>query len=438
MKVVLFANTDWFLYNFKRALAEALRARGDEVVLLSPPGEYGERLRELGFRWEALPVSRSGINPLSEWQALRRVQRIYASLQPDVVHHFTIKCVIYGSIAARRAGVRRIVNSVTGLGFALLAQTLKARLIRPVVLGLYRFALRDTDVIFQNADNRDTLLSYRVLARSRVHVIAGDGVDTDVFVPIAAMDQTSPLSRPPATLPPGGGDSNHPRASAVPSPWGEGGPTGPGAGERVKLRVLMMARLLHSKGVAEFVDAARRVKSQRADVEFQLAGALDPGNPESVTEAELAVWKTEGAVEFLGQRADVLALNQACSIAVLASTQGEGIPRSLLEAGACGKALVTTDVPGCRELVIDGETGLRVPPADAAALAAAILRLLDDADLRARLGRAARERIEARFSDREVIRQTLAVYGTVSTARHSRPGGNPATFNDTGFPPARE
>ncbi len=184
MRVVLFANTDWFLYNFKLSLAKALRARGDEVVLLSPPGEYGSRLCEMGFRWEPLPVSRSGINPFAELAAIRRVGELYREERPDVIHHFTIKCVIYGSLAARRVGVRRIVNSVTGLGFALLANTLKARLIRPVVLALYRRALRGTQVIFQNADNRDTLAAKGVLAKCHVHVIAGDGIDTQRFVPV--------------------------------------------------------------------------------------------------------------------------------------------------------------------------------------------------------------------------------------------------------------
>ncbi len=366
MRIVLFANTDWFLYNFKLPLARALRARGDELILLSPPGEYGPRLRELGFRWEALPVSRSGINPLAELATIARVRRLYATLQPDLVHHFTIKCVIYGSLAARLAGVRRVVNSVTGLGFALLANTLKARLIRPVVLSLYRLALRGTAVIFQNADNRDTLARYGVLARSEVFVVPGDGIDAERFAPQAAADEAP--------------------------------------------RVLMMARLLQSKGVAEFVAAAAQVRAAWPQAEFQLAGSPDPGNPESIDEASLQRWASAGHVQFLGHRSDVLALNQACSIAVLASTQGEGIPRALLEAAACAKALVATDVPGCRDLVIDGETGLLVPPGDAAALAAAIARLLGDASLRARLGAAARARVLARYADGPIIEQTLAVY----------------------------
>ncbi|MDB5888914.1 MAG: hypothetical protein JWM03_1786, partial [Rhodocyclales bacterium] len=278
----------------------------------------------------------------------------------------TIKCVIYGSLAARRVGVRRIVNSVTGLGFALLANTFKSRLIRPVVLALYRRALRGTQVIFQNSDNCDTLAATGVLAQSTVHVIPGDGIDTQRFVP----------------------------------------PAGPAGGKSV----LMMARLLRSKGIAEFVEAARRVRAVMPDVRFLLAGEPDAGNPESVDVDSLQRWKATGAVEFLGHRADALELNQSCSVAVLASTQGEGIPRALLEAAACGRPLVATDVPGCRELVVDGSTGLLVPPADAPALADAILRLLHDNVLSERLGAAARVLVTEHFSDQRIIAQTFAVY----------------------------
>ncbi|PAS99208.1 MAG: hypothetical protein BSR46_09415 [Candidatus Dactylopiibacterium carminicum] len=380
-RIVLFANTDWFLYNFKRSLAEALRVRGDEVILLSPPGEYGPRLQALGFHWQALPVSRSGVNPLAELAVIWRLCWLYRQWRPDLVHHFTIKCVIYGSLAARLGGVRAVVNSVTGLGFALLADSPKARLIRPVVLALYRVALRGSEVIFQNPDNRDTLAAHGVLAKSRVWVIAGDGIDTEVFRPAKGACGTHGV--------PYGAD-----AAEMASP----------------LVVLMCARLLHSKGVAGFVEAARRVRAQLPEVRFLLAGAPDPGNPESVSETELAAWRASGEVEFLGQRSDMLALNQSASVVVLASTQGEGIPRALLEGAACAVPMVATDVPGCREVVLEGKTGLRVPPGDAGALAQALLRLLCDARLRARMGQAARAHVLTHFADGVVIAQTRAAY----------------------------
>lgn len=367
MRVLLFANTDWFLWNFKRSLAHALRAAGHDVVLVSPPGEFGERLRAAGFRWEPFELSRSGMHPLLELQAVRRLEALYRALRPDLVHHFTIKCVIYGSFAARRTQVPRIVNSITGLGFALLATTLKARLIRPVVVALYRRALVGTQVIFQNADNRDTLAALGVLDRSGVHVIPGDGVDPAFFAPPAAA----------------------PRGKTV----------------------LMMGRLLASKGVAEYVAAARIVRARHPDARMLLAGAPDPGNPESIGEAQLAQWRGEGVVEFLGQRSDVLALQQQADVAVLASTQGEGMPRALLEAASCGRPMVATDVPGCRELVAHGRNGLLVPPGDAEALAAAIIALLDDPARAACMGAEARADVLAGLTDARIAARTMQVYG---------------------------
>lgn len=366
MRVLLFANTDWFLYNFKRSLACALREQGHEVVLVSPPGPYGEQLRALGFRWEPFTLSRSGVNPLAELQAVGRLARLYRAVAPDLVHHFTIKCVIYGSFAARRAHVARVVNSITGLGFAMLARTPKARLIRPIVVALYRRALAGTRVIFQNSDNRDTLARLGVLRQAQVAVVPGDGVDTDYFAP----------------------DPAHTSGQCV----------------------LMMGRLLWSKGVDVFVDAARRVREQLPDARLCLAGEADPGNPESIDPETLARWRAEGAVDFLGHRSDVLALQQGCDVAVLASTQGEGMPRALLEAAACARPLVATDVPGSRDLVVDDENGVLVPPGDAQALAEAIIALLRDPARAQRLGLAARARVLAELSDARIVARTVVIY----------------------------
>lgn len=366
MRILLFANTDWFLYNFKLSLARALRDQGHEVVLVSPSGAFGEKLRELGFVWECFELSRSGVNPFSELSRVRALTRLYARLKPDLVHHFTIKCVIYGSFAARRAGVSRVVNSITGLGFALLASTVKARVIRPVVVGLYRRALRGSCVIFQNGDNRDTLQKLGVLSQSRVFVIPGDGVDSDFFCP--------PESEP---------------ATPV---------------------VLMVGRLLWSKGVADFVKAACLVREVLPQVQFWLAGEPDAGNPESIDEGTLSKWRESGEVVFLGQRSDMVALQQSCAVAVLASTQGEGMPRALLEAASCGRPLVATDVPGSRELVEHGVNGLLVPPSSAAKLAQAVVQILGDEALALRMRSASRACVLARFSDERITEQTVRVY----------------------------
>lgn len=391
-RVILFANTDWFLFNFKRSLAEALRTRGDEVILVSPPGEYGPRLQELGFRWEPLPMSRSGMNPFRELATILRILELYRDLRPTLVHHFTIKSVIYGSMAARVAGVRGVVNSVTGLGYGILARSTKARLVRPVVLALYRFALRGTHVIFQNSDNRDALAHYGVLAGSHVHVIQGDGIDTVRFSPSPDSELESASGK-------------------VPEPRNQDGPDAGSPPEQdIVPVVLMMARLLHSKGVGDFVTAAEMVRKTLPAVRFWLAGGPDPGNPECVSGSELASWQAKGDVTFLGHRSDVVPLNQRASIVVLASTQGEGIPRALLEGAACGAPMVATDVPGCRQVIVPGVTGCLVPPAQPKQLAAALLGLLADESMRRRMGGAAREHVVAHFSDEVINAQTFEVY----------------------------
>jgi glycosyltransferase involved in cell wall biosynthesis len=282
------------------------------------------------------------------------------------VHHFTIKCVIYGSLAARATGVGHVVNSITGLGFALMAKSIKARVIRPVIRVLYRWALTGTRVIFLNRDNLATLSALGVVNRSETTVIPGDGIDTDYFRPGPVTDQG--------------------------------------------VIILMVGRLLWSKGVREYAEAAALVHVRYPHVRFLLAGSQDPGNPESIDEATLSVWMADGHVQFLGQRSDVVALHQSCSIAVLASTQGEGMPRALLEAAACGKPMVATDVPGSRELVEHGVTGLLVPPGDARALAAAIVKLVEQPDVARRMGWAARRSVVKEFSDDRIIEQTLQVY----------------------------
>ena len=366
MRVVLFANTDWYLYNFRLALAEGLRAAGHEVVLISPDGEWGPRLRGMGFDWRPITLSRRGMNPLAELVVIGRLRKLYAGIAPDVVHHFTIKCVLYGSFAARWAGVARVVNSITGLGHMLESNALRARLLRPAVLALYRLALRGTAVIFQNRDNRALFDRLGLLRGLDVHLVPGSGV---------ALDRFS-IAPPPAELPP---------------------------------VVLMVGRLLHAKGVACFVAAARRVRAQRPDVEFWLAGDRDEGNPGCVTAAELAAWSNEGAVQFLGHRDDVAALNSRASMAVLPS-HGEGLPRTLIEAAASARPLLASNVPGCREIVRDGVNGYLFERDDDAALAERVLELLAKPDRARQFGLAARVDAERIYSDTQNVAATVAAY----------------------------
>lgn len=373
-KVILFANTDWYLYNFRRALALAAKAAGHDVLLISPPGKYGARFRELGLRWEALPaMDRRSLNPLREARALAQLVALFRRERPVLVHNFTIKCAVYGSLAAMLTGVPARINAVAGLGYVFASNAPRARLLRPLVRALMRFALRGrrSRLILQNHDDARMFLAHGLVESGRIRVIAGSGVDCTRFVP------------------------SRPRSHEDPP------------------RVLLAARLLWEKGLTEYVQAARMLRAQGRNARFLLAGASDPGNPAAVPEATVREWVEEGLIEWTGHIEDMPALFASCHVFVLPSYYREGLPRSLIEAAACATPLITTDMPGCRDVVTDGVDGLLVPPRNAEALCTAITRLLDSPELAEKLGHAARAKALAAFDERIVIRRTLATYDEV-------------------------
>lgn len=393
MKIILFANTEWYLFNFRLSLAKALQAQGHEVLLISPPGAYGARLQALGFRWQALPMDRKSLNPLQELRLLIHLCRLYSHEQPALAHHFTIKCVVYGSIAALLARVPARVNAVAGMGYVFTNQALKARLLRPVVRGLMRLVLngRGARLILQNNDDMAAFAKAGLARPELTRLVRGSGVDLARFMPRAQADPAGAEAGPAATA---------------------GAEAGAGAGveaEAQPTRVLLAARLLWDKGIAEYVQAARLLKAKGLPMRFLLAGAPDPGNPAAIDQATLDGWQAEGLIELLGQVSDMAALYANVDMVVLPSYR-EGLPKSLIEAAACALPLVTTDVPGCREVVTHGVNGLLVPVRDSEALANAIQRLHENSELRRTLGAAARRRALAEFDERIVIEKTLAVY----------------------------
>ena len=366
VKVILFANTDWYLYHYRLPLAQAMQALGWEVTLLSPPGNYAVHLQEAGFRWLPFPFSRRGKNPLADLNLLRRLIKIYRAEQPDAVHHFTIKPVLYGSLAARWLKIPTIVNAIPGLGHVFIAKSIPGRVLRRTVRQFYHFALANTQVIFQNPDDQALFVRYSLVKDGQHHLIRGSGVD---------IEQLSPLPEP------------------------EGDPV-----------VALPARLLWPKGVGEFVAAAQRLKSEGSAARFALIGRSDPGNPQAVPEEQLRAWAEEGAVEWWGWTDHIFSIYDRSHIICLPTYYGEGVPRSLIEAAACGRPIVATDQPGCREIVQDGENGLLVPVQDTQALADALRTLINDPQLRQRMGRRGRDLVVEKFSVDQVIRETLSVY----------------------------
>lgn len=370
-KIILFANTDWYVYNFRLSLAKELRSQGHEVIFLSAPGPFQDLLLGEGFQWVSFPLSRQGINPLYELWTLWRLTRLYRNINPDIVHHFTIKPVLYGSLAAHLLRIPGIINSITGLGHVFIDSEPVTRLLRRIASWLYRINLRGTEVIFENPEDRKIFTEWRFIRPEQSHLILGTGVDVERFRPTAK--------------------DNHPPI------------------------VLFSSRILVTKGVLEYIEAIRLLKEKGIQARFALAGKADAGNPASIPEEQIEMWKQSDMVEWWGWQDDMPSALAKADIFCLPSYR-EGVPNALLEATACGLPIVTTDTPGCRDVVTDGVNGILVPIKNAQAVADALESLIVDEELRRRMGNAGRE-IAVNFSDIKVNRETLAVYNLLIQSR---------------------
>ncbi|MEX0696795.1 MAG: glycosyltransferase family 4 protein, partial [Dongiaceae bacterium] len=373
-KILFLVTEDWYFCSHRLGLARAARDAGAEVAVATRVRDHGRVITDQGFRLLPLTLRRGGRNPLAELPALAEIVRIYRRERPDLVHHVAMKPVLYGSLAAALARVPVVVNALTGLGALFIGGSATARLLGPVVRAALQPLLdrANSHLILQNDDDRALLERHGLIRHERVHLIRGSGVDVGRFRPAPEPDG------PPVAA--------------------------------------LVARMLWDKGVGEFVAAARLLKRRGVAARLVLAGPPDPENPAAIPEAVLRAWQAEGAVEWRGAVADIAGLWAEASIAVLPSYR-EGLPKALLEAAACGRPLVAADVPGCREIVRPGATGVLVPPRDAGALADAIELLADDAALRARLGRQARALAEAEFAEEIVVRRTLDLYRALLPGR---------------------
>ena len=366
--LVFLLTEDWFFASHFWARGLAAQAAGWRVILVARQTEATARIRASGI--EVIPVdfSRRRLNPFAELWFTLKLARLYRQLKPTVVHHIALKPIAIGGLAARLAGVRAIVNAPTGLGFVFSSDKPLAKLLRPFVTLALRLTLspKGAKVIFDNPDDLAALTAAGMVRPAAAVLIRGAGVNTDEF---------SPAPEPPGPV-----------------------------------RVILIARMIRAKGIAVFCEAARILHGQ---AEFILAGAPDPGNLDSIPEAELRAWQAESIVTWLGPRTDIAALLRGAHIACQPSTYREGLPKSALEAMAAGKPLVATNVPGCREAVVDGQTGFLVPPGDASALAAGLKKLIASPELRARMGAAARARAVQEFSSPHICAQTLLVYAAL-------------------------
>ncbi|HEV2112012.1 MAG TPA: glycosyltransferase family 4 protein [Gammaproteobacteria bacterium] len=366
-RILFFENNPAYFVSHRLALAQAVRGLGYEVHVASLPGPASDAIRAAGFEFHPLRFSRSGMNPFGELLTLWRIHRLYRELRPALVYQVTIKPVIYGTLAARSARLPRVVSVISGLGYFAIQDTRRGALLRSLIFRLYRFALRHSrqKVIFHNPEDREVFVQRGILQRADTEVVPGSGVDTAFFK----------VSDEPAGVP----------------------------------VVVLPARMLRDKGVQEFVAAARQLRATGVAARFLLAGPTDPDNPAAIPEAQLRQWTADGGIEWLGQVQDMRMLYASSNVVCLPSYR-EGMAKVLLEAAASGRAVVTTDAPGCRDAVLPGETGLVVAPRDSGALAAALRRLIDDGALRRRMGQAGRRHVEAGFSVGQVIRQTTLIF----------------------------
>jgi glycosyltransferase involved in cell wall biosynthesis len=367
MKLLYAVNDAAFFLAQFLPLAREGKARGWDVHVASADGPGVARMRAEGLTHHVIPLSRSGTHPVDELRVVAALSDLYRRLRPDVVHHITIKPVIYGGWAARLARVPLSVSTISGLGFVFIDQGMRAALRRAVVLRMYRaaFSYGPSTVIFQNEFDRDVFLRARVVRPSQCRIVRGPGVDVEMFY---------------ATEEP------------------EGPP-----------KVVLPARILRDKGVGEFVEAAERLRKNGSRARFLLAGGLDEGNPTCISKDEIRRWTEKGSVEWLGHVSDVAALFRSCHIVCLPSYR-EGFSKALLEASSSARPVVTTDVPGCRDVVAQGQNGILVPPRDGMALAAALDRLLASKELRDRMGAAGRQRVLAQFSERQIVGEVFALY----------------------------
>lgn len=362
----LFNDAPFFL-SHRLPVARAAAATGYDVHVATPPSPAAAGLARYGLTHHPIALTRRGVNPAGQLASLAAIVRLYHRLRPDLIEHATIKPVLYGGLAARVLRRPAVVSWMTGLGFVFISQGARAALVRRAVAAGYRAALRRPGswVIFENPDDRDLFATRGLTDPGRTRLIRGAGVDMSLFHPT-------------------------PEEPGVPV-------------------VVLAARMLRDKGVVEFVEAARTLRSSGARAKFVLAGAADPDNPAGLPEAQLRTWHDEGSIEWWGQRDDMADVLRRAHIVCLPSYR-EGLPKVLVEAAASGRAIVATDAPGCREVVRHEWNGLLVPVRNALALAQAIGRLLADPAERERMGARGRERVEEQFSERYVIQQTLAVY----------------------------
>ena len=365
-KLLFFVTEDWYFCSHRLALGKAAVQAGYQVVLVTRVGTHRDLIESVGIQVIALEQHRGSLNPLREIQVFLKLWNIYRQEKPDLVHHVAIKPVVFGGLIARLVGIQYQVNALAGLGWVYASHRILRRSLGIGISLILRTVLQSGFVIVQNSDDQRWVQNLGVPA-PQVHMVRGSGVDLEMFHPAKKVPNTC-------------------------------------------LTVLLVSRMIWTKGIREFVEAARILRQRNLAVRFALVGSPDPANRESLSETQLQRWQKDGCVEWWGQHEDIAECYSHADIACLPSYYGEGLPKSLLEATASGLPVVTTDAPGCREIVKHGQNGFLVPVRDPYALADALEKLIQNSILRTKMGRVSRELAEREFSAERVVTETLGLY----------------------------
>ena len=366
MKFLLISPKNRTVYNFRGELIKLLVSKGYEVTVTGPDMADVDRIEALGAHFEMIPMDKTGTNVIGDIRYCRGLEKLMRKLRPDAVLSYTVKPVIYGSIAAKRAHVPSINSMITGVGYAFTANTCKAKAIRVIVKKLYKSALGKSDrVIFHNPDDRDEFIERGLVRAEKCRIVHGSGVDLSRFSP-------------------------------------EGFPERP--------VFFMLSRLLKSKGVVEYLEAAKQVKARFPEARFLLLGKYEPSMQDAADPELIEQFVKDGIAERFDETNDVRPYYGMCSVYVLPSYR-EGTPRTVLEAMAMGRPIITTDAPGCRTTVVDGENGFLVPPRDANALADRMCRFLEEPGLIPAMGKKSRELAETIFDVDKVNAEMLKHMG---------------------------
>jgi len=367
-KILFVVAEDWYFWSHRRPIAAAALQNGYDVFVATRVGDCGEKIIEAGFRLIPLRLNRSSYSLFHELRTVSELRRIYRREKPDIVHHIALKPILYGSMAALGDSRMRVINAFAGLGYLVSSPSFKAQVLKQVLWKMFRFLLNrpNSFLLLQNREDRDLLVTEVGVHPEKTTIIRGSGVDVNEFQ--AAAEAPGPPI------------------------------------------VLLSSRMLWIKGISDFVDAAKVLRARGLDARFVLAGDTDPGSPGAIPREKLQEWQNAGPVEWWGHQQSMSRTLQQAAVVCLPSHGGEGVPKALIEAAASERAIIATDVPGCRDIVRHGTNGLLVPPKNPSALADAIAQLLNDAPLRVEMGRRGREIALNEFSEEKVIQQTLALY----------------------------